>query len=91
MSKIPKLAGQVLREAILAEAAKDAIPSEIPFAYAIVQNASGGWLAVCLEGVTAREVVRLEPNGDAEPQARAMMRVNRAIELRTIAKKWGKP
>lgn len=64
---------------------------EHPYAYAIIEGPPGQWSAVCLEGVTARELQRLEPNGQPEPLARAMMRVNRAIEIRTIAKKWSKP
>lgn len=64
---------------------------ECPFAYAIIEGPPGKWSAVCLEGVTARAIERLEPNGQPEPMARAMMRINRAIELRTIAKKWSKP
>lgn len=62
-----------------------------PYAYAIIEGPPGKWSPVCLEGVTAREVVRLEPNGQAEPPARAMMRIQSAISQRTIAKKWGKP
>lgn len=62
-----------------------------PFAYAIIEGPPGKWSAVCLEGVTAREVQRIEPNGQPEPQARAMMRIIRAIEVRTIAKKWRAP
>jgi hypothetical protein len=62
-----------------------------PFAYAIIEGPPGKWAAVCLEGVTAREIVRLEPNGEPEAQVRAMRRINNAIEMRTIAKKWSKP
>lgn len=71
-------------------AAAVAQPQEHPFAYAIIEGPPGQWSAVCLEGVTAREIVRLEPNGQPEPQARAMGRIKNAIEMRTIAKKWGR-
>jgi hypothetical protein len=64
---------------------------ELAFAYALVEGPPGRWTAVCLEGVTARALVKLEPNGDAEPEMYAMRRITRAIELRTIGKKWRKP
>lgn len=81
------------KAAARASALKDKAPApqEHPFAYAIIEGPPGRWSAVCLEGVMARELVRLEPNEQPEPMARAMMRINRAIELRTIAKKWSKP
>lgn len=66
-------------------------PQEYPFAYAVVEGPPGQWSAVCLEGVTARSVECIEPNGQPEPQARAMLRVVNAIERRTIGKKWSKP
>ena len=66
-------------------------PQEYPFAYAIIEGPPGQWSAVCLDGVTARELQRLEPNGDAEPMFRATQRLVRAIEMRTIGKRWGKP
>lgn len=68
----------------------EAPPLSYPYAYAIIEGPPGKWSAVCFEGVTAREVVRLEPNGQAEPPARAMMRIQSAISQRTIAKKWGR-
>lgn len=60
------------------------------YAYAIVEGPPGKWSAVMLEGVTARKVTCIEPNGQPEPQARAMMRIQSAISQRTIAKKWGR-
>lgn len=66
-------------------------PIEAPFAYAIIEGPPGKWSAVCLEGVTARAVERLEPNGEPEAMAWAMRRVTRAIEIRTVAKKWRAP
>jgi hypothetical protein len=67
------------------------VRERFPFAYAIIEGPPGQWSAVCLEGVTAREVQRLEPNGDAEPMFRATQRLVRAIEMRTIGKRWRKP
>jgi hypothetical protein len=64
---------------------------ELPYAYALIEEAPGRFSAVLLEGVTARTMTRLEVNGDPEPPARAMVRATSAIERRTIAKKWGKP
>ena len=83
-------------EEVAARVMKTPYPDELregpfPFAYAIIEGPPGKWSAVCLEGVTARKVQRIEPNGQPEPQARAMMRVIRAIEVRTIAKKWRQP
>jgi len=62
-----------------------------PFAYTLVEGPPGQWTAVCLEGVTARAVEKLEPNGDAEPMYRASQRLQRAMEMRTIGKRWSKP
>jgi hypothetical protein len=67
------------------------LPQEYPVAYAIIEGPPGRWTAVCLEGVTARALQRLEPNGEPEPQARAALRIARSIEQRTVAKKWGAP
>jgi hypothetical protein len=81
------------RAAARASAPKDEPPAtpEVPIAYALIEEAPGKWSAVLLEGVTAREMTRLEVNGQPEPQARAMMRAISAIERRTIAKKWSRP
>lgn len=64
---------------------------EHPWAYALIEGPPGQFTAVSLEGVTARAVVKLEPNGEPEASARAMGRLNRAVELRTYHKQWGKP
>lgn len=61
------------------------------YAYGLVEGPPGRWSAVCLEGVTARAITCLEPNGQPEPIGRAMRRITNAIEKRTIARKWGKP
>lgn len=66
-------------------------PREYPCAYTLVEGPPGQWTAVCLQGVTARSLEKLEPNGDAEPLYRASQRIQRGIELRTIGKMWSKP
>ena len=94
----PKRETAVYPNADVREAMRAAIPSgmeapelkTIPFAYALVEGPRGQWTAVCLEGVTARAVEKLEPNGDAEPMFRASLRITRGIEMRTLGKRWGR-
>ena len=76
-----------------ASAPKDEQPSApvVPFANALIEEAPGRYSAVLLEGVTARTMTRLEPNGQPEQLGRAMARATSAFERRTIAKKWRLP
>jgi hypothetical protein len=95
MSRGAKTAEDRVRElasaAVTHAAAKQApVPQVYPFAYALVEGPPGQWTAVCLAGVTARTVEKLEPNGDAEPMFRASQRIQRAMEMRTIGKRWSK-
>lgn len=71
--------------------ARDQMPAEIPFAYAIVEVAPGKWFSVCLEGVTAKVVTKLEPNGMPEVAGHALNRVTNAMLRRHAARKWSRP
>jgi len=68
-----------------------AVPAELPFAYAIVEVAPGKWYSVCLEGVTAKTVTKLEPNGMPEVAGYALTRVTNAMLQRHAARKWSGP
>jgi hypothetical protein len=57
-----------------------AVPQVIAHAYALVQDPSGGWHALHLEGVSAQKITRLEPNTRPEPPTFAVSRVSLAIE-----------
>jgi hypothetical protein len=69
---------------------RDQMPAEIPFAYAIVEVAPGKWFSVCLEGVTAKTVTKLEPNGMPEVAGFALNRVTNAMLRRHAARKWSR-
>lgn len=62
----------------------------ISHAYALVPAGVGRFITVHLEGVTARTVERLEPNGRPELGALAVQRCGNDMEKRLRRRKWGK-
>jgi hypothetical protein len=64
---------------------------EIAHAYAVYRHPDGRYVALRLEGVTAKRVVRIAPNGAPESAPFATARCATAMDKRTRQRLWGEP
>jgi hypothetical protein len=87
--RIERDATAAIEAAAKAEAAYQEQIKNLPHAYAMVQDARGGWYALHLEGVTAEKVTRMEPNGRREHGGFAMSRIVEAVQKRHHRRQWG--